>query len=76
MADLPNAAVKRIVAKAGGDLRISASAVGLAAAAAEAYLTRLGREAASRVQEANRKTIMDEDVEKARERLDGSSGMS
>ena len=67
MAELPGAAVKRLVSKHGGDLRISASAVQLAVAAAEAYIARLAREASGAASGDRRKTIMDADIQKARE---------
>lgn len=69
MAELPGAAVKRLISKHGGDLRISASAVALAVAAAEDYLARLAREASSAANGDRRKTIMDGDIQKAREAL-------
>jgi histone H3/H4 len=67
MAELPGAAVKRVVGKTGGDLRISASAVQLAVAAAEDYLGRLAREAGANAVRERRKTIMDADIQRARE---------
>jgi histone H3/H4 len=67
MAELPGAAVKRVIGKSGGDLRISGSAIQLAVAAAEAYIGRLGREAAANAVRERRKTIMDADIQKARE---------
>jgi histone H3/H4 len=69
MAELPGAAVKRVVTKSGGDLRISASAVQLAAGAAEDYLSRLARAAAENARNEKRKTIMDADIRRARELL-------
>lgn len=69
MAELPGAAVKRVVTKSGGDLRISASAVQLAVGAAEEYLSRLARAAAENARSERRKTIMDADIRKARELL-------
>ena len=67
MAELPGAAVKRLVNKHGGDLRISASALQLAIEAAEEYLARLAREAGDSASRDKRKTIMDADIRKARE---------
>jgi histone H3/H4 len=67
MAELPWAAVKRVIAESGGELRISASAVQLAVAAAESYLARLAREASANALREKRKTIMDNDIQKARE---------
>jgi histone H3/H4 len=69
MAELPGAAVKRLISKHGGDLRISASAVALAVAAAEDYLARLAREASGAANSDRRKTIMDGDIQKAKEAL-------
>ncbi len=69
MADLPGAAVKRVVTKSGGDLRISASAVELAVQAAEEYLARLARAAGDNARGERRKTIMDGDIRRARELL-------
>ena len=67
MAEIPAAAVKRIITKHGGDLRTSASAIELAVAAAEDYIARLAQEASNSAQGDRRKTIMDADVKKARE---------
>ena len=69
MAELPGAAVKRLLTKHGGDLRTSSSAVQLAVAAAEDYIARLAQEASSSAQQERRKTIMDSDITKARETL-------
>ena len=66
MAELPGAAVKRLITKHGGDMRISASAVQLAISAAEDYIARLAREASSAATTDRRKTIMDGDIQKAR----------
>jgi histone H3/H4 len=67
MTDLPGAAVKRLVNKNGGDLRISASALQLAVQAAEEYIARLAREAGASASKDRRKTIMDTDIRNARE---------
>lgn len=69
MAELPGAAVKRLLTKHGGEMRTSASAVQLAAAAAEDYLARLAQEAGANAHRERRKTIMDADIAKAREIL-------
>ncbi|MCH6562692.1 MAG: NFYB/HAP3 family transcription factor subunit [Deltaproteobacteria bacterium] len=69
MADLPGAAVKRLLTKHGGDLRTSASAIQLAVAAAEDYIARLGQEAGTLAQKERRKTIMDSDIQRAKELL-------
>ncbi len=71
MAELPGAAVKRLLTKHGGDLRTSGSAVQLAVAAAEGYIARLAQEASASAQSEKRKTIMDSDITKAREALGG-----
>jgi histone H3/H4 len=67
MAELPGAAVKRLVVKHGGEFRISGSALQAAVAAAEDYIGRLARAAAASAQDGKRKTIMDADIEKARQ---------
>ena len=71
MADLPGAAVKRLLTKNGGELRTSSSAVQMAVAAAEDYLARLAQEASASAQRERRKTIMDSDIQRAREALGG-----
>ena len=67
MADLPAAAVKRLLTANSDGLRTSSSAVQLAAAAAEDYVARLAREAGANATRERRKTIMDDDITKARE---------
>ena len=67
MAELPAAAVKRVLAKHGGDLRTAASAIELAVQAAEEYIGRLAQEACASAQREKRKTIMDADIKRARE---------
>ena len=69
MGELPNAVVKRLLAKHGGGLRVSGSALDLAVAAAEDYIARLAQEANASASEAKRKTVMDSDVEAARAKL-------
>jgi histone H3/H4 len=71
MAELPGAAVKRLLNKHGGELRTSASAVQLAVEAAEEYIARLAQEASGSAQKEKRKTIMDADIKRAREVLGG-----
>ena len=71
MAELPGAAVKRLLSKHGSDLRTSSSAVQLAVNAAEGYIARLAQEASAQAQKERRKTIMDSDITKAREALGG-----
>ena len=67
MADLPNASIKRLLTANSDGLRTSSSAVQLAAAAAEAYVARLAREAGANAARERRKKIMDEDINKAKE---------
>jgi histone H3/H4 len=69
MADIPGAAVKRLISKHGGDLRISGSAVQLAVQAAEEYVSKLARAASDNARNEKRKTIMDADIRRAREVL-------
>jgi histone H3/H4 len=69
MAELPGAAVKRLLTKHGGDLRTSSSAVQLAVAAAEEYIARLAQEAGQSAQKDRRKTIMDADIQRAKEAI-------
>lgn len=71
MADLPNAVVKRLITRHGEGMRVASGAVGMAAAAAEAYLERLAREAHASAAAEKRKTIMEGDIEKARAKLGG-----
>lgn len=69
MGDLPNAVVKRLITKYGEGLRVSGSAIERAVAAAEDYIARLAREAHASAVADKRKTIMDGDIDKARERI-------
>ncbi|UCE86551.1 MAG: NFYB/HAP3 family transcription factor subunit [Deltaproteobacteria bacterium] len=69
MGDLPNAVLKRLISKHGGGLRVSGTALERAVAAAEDYIARLARAAQSSAEEARRKTIMEDDIEKARAKL-------
>jgi histone H3/H4 len=69
MAELPGAAVKRVISRHGGELRISGSAIQLAVQAAEDYLARLARAASDSATGERRKTIMDGDIRRARERV-------
>ena len=69
MAELPGAAVKRLLTKHGNELRTSSSAVGLAVGAAEEYIARLAQEASQLAQKERRKTIMDSDIQRAKETL-------
>jgi histone H3/H4 len=66
MADLPNAVVKRLLAKHGGGLRVSGSAVDKAVQATEDYIARLARAAQQSADGERRKTIMDGDIDAAR----------
>jgi len=67
MAEIPAAAVKRLLVKHGSELRTSGTAVELAVAAAEEYIARLAQEASASAQREKRKTIMDDDIKKARQ---------
>ena len=69
MANLPAAAVKRLLTEHGAGLRTSSSAVELAVAAAEEYIAKLAQEASGAAQKERRKTIMDGDIKKAKETL-------
>ena len=71
MAELPAAAVKRLLTKHGNELRSAGAAVEAAVAAAEGYIARLARLAAENAEQEKRKTIMDADIARARERLGG-----
>jgi histone H3/H4 len=70
MGDLPNAVIKRLLAKHGGGLRISGSAIEKAAEATEDFIARLAREAQAAAVADKRKTVMDHDIVKARSKLD------
>ncbi len=71
MAELPAAGIKRLLSKHGGELRSSTSAVNLAVAAAEDYVARLAQEAGALAEKDRRKTILDGDIQKAKELLGG-----
>jgi histone H3/H4 len=70
MGELPNAVVKRLLTKHGGELRVSGDAISKAVEAAEDYLSRLAREAQAAAVADKRKTIMDHDITKARAKLE------
>jgi histone H3/H4 len=69
MGELPNAVVKRLLAKHGGGLRVSGSALDRAVAAAEEYIARLAAEASASAEGAKRKTVMDSDIDTARAKI-------
>jgi histone H3/H4 len=69
MGELPKAVVKRLLSEHGEGLRVSGSAIDQAVAAAEEYIGRLAREAHASAIADKRKTIMDADIQKAREKL-------
>ena len=71
MADLPNAVIKRLIAKYSDGMRVSGGAISVAVAAAEDYVGRLAREAHASAVADKRKTIMEADIEKARAKLGG-----
>ncbi len=66
MGELPNAVIKRLITKHTGGLRVSASALDKAVAAAESYVARLAQEAQKSAEADKRKTVMDGDIDKAR----------
>jgi histone H3/H4 len=69
MGELPNAVVKRLLSKHGGGLRVSGAAIDRAVDATEDYLARLAREAQALAEADKRKTVMDNDIDKARAKL-------
>jgi histone H3/H4 len=72
MGELPNAVVKRLLSKHGGGLRVSGAAIDRAVDAAEDYIARLAKEAEALALADKRKTVMDNDIEKARAKLHSS----
>ncbi len=69
MADLPNAVVKRLIAKHSDGMRVSGGAIDVAVVAAEDYVGRLAREAHASAVADKRKTIMEGDIDKAKAKL-------
>lgn len=69
MGDIPNAVVKRLVVKHGDGLRVSGSAIDKAVEATENYIARLAHEAHASAIADKRKTIMDSDIQRAREKV-------
>ena len=69
MGELPNAVVKRLLAKHGDGMRVSGTALDQAVAAAEDYIGRLAREASASAADARRKTVMDSDIAAARAKI-------
>jgi len=69
MSLLPQSNTRKLVMEKTGELRISASAVSCATEAAADYLRRLGERAAGVARSYGRKTIMDEDIELARQQM-------
>jgi len=69
MAEIPNAVVKRLLAKHSEGLRVSGSALDKAVEATEAYVARLAREAHASAVADKRKTIMDGDIESASSKI-------
>lgn len=65
MAEVPNAPVKRLLIEGSQGCRISGSALDLAAGHVATILRRLGDAAGKHAAAAARKTIMDEDINKA-----------
>jgi histone H3/H4 len=72
MGELPNAVIKRLLSKHGGGLRVSGSAIDKAVEAAEGYIARLAREAEASAVADKRKTVMDQDILKARAKLESA----
>ena len=66
---LPKAGVKRIMTEGAGGLRVSGSALDKAVEAAEDYLARLAKAAQESAESNRRKTLMDADIEAARQRV-------
>jgi len=66
MAEIPNAVIKRLLAKHGGGLRVSSGAIEKAGSAVEEFIARLAREAQASADSNKRKTIMDADIDSAR----------
>jgi histone H3/H4 len=66
---LPKAVVKRIMSEGGGGMRVSGSALDKAVEAAESYLTRLAKAASESANENRRKTLMDDDIRNAVQRV-------
>lgn len=69
MPDIPNAVVKRLIAKHSEGLRVSGSALDKAVAATEDFVARLAREAHASAVADKRKTIMDGDIDSAKAKL-------
>ena len=69
MAELPNAVIKRLLTKHAGGMRVSGSALTLAVDAAESYIGRLAQEAQASAEANKRKTVMDGDIQSARDKL-------
>jgi len=65
MAEIPNAPVKRLLIEGSNGCRISGSAMELASGHVSALLQRLGEAAGRNATAGGRKTIMDEDIQKA-----------
>ena len=65
MAEIPNAPVKRLIIEGSHGLRVSGSAVDLSAGHISNILHLLGHTAGQHATADGRKTIMDEDINKA-----------
>ena len=65
MAEIPSAPVKRLIIEGSQGCRISGSALDLATGQLATLLRRLGDTAGKNATAAGRKTIMDEDINKA-----------
>ena len=65
MAELPNAPIKRLLSEGGHGCRVSASAIDLAAEHVSNIVHLLGHAAGQLAAAEGRKTIMDQDINKA-----------
>ena len=69
MGVLPKTVVKRLLTEKGGGMRVSSTALERAVDAAEDYIAQLAQEAQALAESDRRKTIMDQDIDGAREKL-------
>lgn len=70
MGELPNAVIKRLLTQHGGGLRVSGTAIDEAVKAAEDYIGRIAREAQALAVADKRKTVMEQDIQKARAKVE------
>lgn len=69
MAELAASHVKKLILEGAGDMRVAGAAVPLATTAAATYLKKLGERAAAIARAERRQTIMDRDIESAKQQL-------